>query len=228
MKMKLTALLLLFVGGAQAADVIPEAYRGDSVPDNEYSSCVDVYMNSGENVDGWRIEHKKMYGYEWQSELIKGTGKSISQGGFEGKFRNFYLDETDPIDIKIFTPTSTGFMLESGVGKNRNKQKYIRCTVGDYKTAMRRIAGVIIGKPLTKKDIDFSREQANYTYNHYRKNPLYGLDPGSISMSGKDESTNGQTNIKPESGTRPVVTKDGNKTTIHLGNAVKNVFDKIF
>ena len=183
MNKKLVMFLLCFTTIAQAADVIPDALRGDYVPKkgSDYS-CDDVYLYDGVNQDGWRIEAKAMYQYEFMSELIKNTGSKTPEGGFKGKFKNFYLDEQDSDDIKVLTPTPKGLIVEITEGKKRNKQEFTRCTVEDYKLAMRRVAAVIIGKPLMKKDIDFSREQAIGIYNHYREKPLYGLDPGSISM----------------------------------------------
>lgn len=180
MKIKLLSFLVLsaLMNYAHADDTIPVEFRGDYVPQND--SCVqNVYMEQ-ENVNGFEIAASSMGWYEMSSTLIKGTGKVIAPNQFQGKFRDEAPD-FDEVVLKKFTLTKNGMVLSSGQGKKKFTESYTKCTVDDYKKAVRRLAGIILKKPLVKGDAQLmDRDWAIQVYKNYLGNPPYGISPKSI------------------------------------------------
>lgn len=175
---------LLYGSTAYASDVIPQEFRGTWVVSGE---CVSKYMNAGDSASEWNIGSKVMGGYEWGSELIKGTGSSSAQGVFTGKFKDSYGggdDDGKDRSTKTFKLTGKGMTLTTLNTRQKNskpeQESYVHCTVDDYKTAMRRLGRVLIGKPLTKEDAYLGKEQAQNVLIEYNKKPEFGLTPKQI------------------------------------------------
>ena len=182
MKFKLLSFFALFATTTltHAADVIPLDFRGDYVGQNE--SCVETRYMQIEAFGGAIIEATSISnGSDTFSTLVKGAGKSLSITQVQGKFRDEYEDSSSEISFKTLTKTQNGLKVSSGQGKNKSTATYIKCTVDDYKTAVRRLKGIILKKPLKKGDAQLmERDWAISTYKHYMENPPYGIYPKNI------------------------------------------------
>lgn len=180
MKIKLLSFFALFATTTltHAADVIPLDFRGDYVGQNE--SCIKTRYMQQESVDGITVGATSLGAYELTSTLIKGSGKSLSPSQFQGKFKDEYANDVS-IVFKTLTLAKNGLKLSSGQGKKKFTATYIKCTADDYKTAVRRLKGIILKKPLEKGDSQLmDRDWAISTYKDYMENPPYGIYPKNI------------------------------------------------